>query len=329
MYNAVELGSYPSETFSHEVVRGLSQSQKTISSRWLYDERGSALFEEITQLAEYYPTRTEVSILSKHAREISDFCGEEPVLIEYGAGAAIKTEMLLAALRAAQLYVPVDIAGDFLEIAVARLRERFANLATHPIVADFTAPIHIPNWVPSENRVAFFPGSTLGNLDVVEARLFLQRIRQHVGPDGCALIGVDMKKPLTLLIPAYDDERGVTAEFNLNLLHRMNRELGANFKLDCFRHHVRWNSEESAVEMHLVSRRRQTVKAAQRRFDFEVGETIHTESSRKYDLLRFERLARRAGWTVSRHWTDPDALFSIFGLEPVYGECGAQAHRRS
>ncbi len=315
MYNAVEPGCCPSEALFHDVVEGLSRPQKRISSRWLYDERGSALFEEITQLAEYYPTRTELAILTGHAREISDFCGAEPVLIEYGAGAAIKTEILLNGLRAPRLYVPVDIAGDFLEATVIRLRGRFPHLRTRPIIADFTAPIHLPSWVPPGRRVGFFPGSTLGNLDGPEARLFLQRVRQHVGSNGCALIGVDMKKPLGTLIPAYDDELGVTAQFNLNLLRRMNRELDANFVVEAFEHHVRWNIRESAIEMHLLSRRRQTVELARRRFTFEAGETIHTESSRKYDTPAFESLAQEAGWKLTRQWTDPKALFSIYGLE--------------
>jgi dimethylhistidine N-methyltransferase len=317
MYNAVELSSCASEVFFHQVIAGLSQPQKAISSRWLYDDRGSTLFEEITQLEEYYPSRTELGILAVHGRDIANFCGENAVLIEYGAGAAIKTEILLKALRDPQLYVPVDIAGDFLDITVCRLRRRFANLRTRSIVGDFTGPIQMPSWVPAEPRVAFFPGSTLGNLDVAEARLFLHRVRQHVGRNGCALIGVDMKKPLSILIPAYDDERGVTAQFNLNLLRRMNRELDANFALEAFAHHVRWNNHESAIEMHLQSRRRQTVNIGRESFSFEPGETIHTESSRKYDRPAFERLAQESGWRLSRHWSDPQALFSVFGLEAV------------
>jgi dimethylhistidine N-methyltransferase len=315
MHNAVELACSPREVFSQEVLAGLSSRQKAISSRWLYDDHGSALFEEITRLDEYYPTRTELSILCDHSQEISAFCGDQPVLIEYGAGAAIKTEILLEALRAPRFYVPVDISGDFLDGTVARLQARFATLRTRAIVADFTAPIHLPPWVPAGRRAAFFPGSTIGNLDVVEARLLLQRMRHHVGADGCALIGVDMTKPLNILRPAYDDRLGVTARFNLNLLRRMNRELDANFVLEAFMHHARWNARESAIEMHLVSRWRQTVKVANRRFGFEAGETIHTESSRKYDVPAFERLAREAGWKLTRHWTDPAALFSIFGLE--------------
>lgn len=319
MFNTAELRTFPSETFFQDAVAGLSLPQKTISSRWLYDDRGSALFEKITQLAEYYPTRTELSILTEHALAISDFCGTHAVLIEYGAGAAIKTEVLLGALRTPRHYVPVDIAGEFLDRTVVRLRRRFSHVPTRSIVADFTSPLCLPAWVPAGRRVAFFPGSTLGNLNIDEARLFLQRVRQHVGRNGCALIGVDRTKPLSVLIPAYADGEGVTAQFNLNLLRRMNRELDANFVLEAFEHHVHWNSEESAIEMHLRSRWRQTVKAAQRHFAFRAGETIHTESSRKYDTPDFERLAQDAGWKLSEHWTDRKALFSIYGLEPADG----------
>jgi dimethylhistidine N-methyltransferase len=317
MHKVAALSSCSSDAFSDDVLAGMSRPQKAISSRWLYDDRGSALFEEITQLDEYYPSRTELSILAHCAQEIAAFCGEQAVLIEYGAGAAIKTEILLEALRAPRFYVPVDIAGDFLDKTVSRLRRRFAGLRTRSITADFTAPIHLPGWVPSGRRVGFFPGSTLGNLDVAEARLFLRQVREHVGQNGCALIGVDMKKPLSILIPAYADKRGVTAQFNLNLLRRLNRELDANFVLEAFMHRARWNTQESAIEMHLVSRWQQTVRLAQRHFSFEAGESIHTESSRKYDVSAFERLAQDAGWRLCRHWTDPKALFSIFGLEAV------------
>jgi uncharacterized SAM-dependent methyltransferase len=243
MYNAVELSSCASEVFFHQVIAGLSQPQKAISSRWLYDDRGSTLFEEITQLEEYYPRRTELGILAVHGRDIAN---------------------------------GVPSAQTFRESAHAL------------IVGDFTGPIQMPSWVPAEPRVAFF-----------------------------SLIGVDMKKPLSILIPAYDDERGVTAQFNLNLLRRMNRELDANFALEAFAHHVRWNNHESAIEMHLQSRRRQTVIIGRESFSFEPGETIHTESSRKYDRAAFERLAQESGWRLSRHWSDPQALFSVFGLQAV------------
>ncbi|HUN75423.1 MAG TPA: L-histidine N(alpha)-methyltransferase [Steroidobacteraceae bacterium] len=304
-----------SGAFSQDALWGLSRHQKSIPSRWLYDDRGSELFEKITQIDEYYPTRTEISILARHAEEIAVFCGKNAVLIEYGAGAATKTEILIEALEAPQFYAPIDIAGDFLHRSLTRLGKRYSQLRSRGIIADFTALPSLPAWVPAGRRVAFFPGSTLGNLDATQALQFLRCMRRHVGANGCAIIGVDMKKPLSLLIPAYDDAAGVTAEFNLNLLRRMNRELDADFALDAFAHSARWNVRESAIEMHLVSRHRHSVVVAGQRFAFDSHETIHTESSRKYDREDFGKLVHATGWSLARQWSDSGGLFSIFGLE--------------
>lgn len=303
--------SQQSDEFRADVLRGLAQPQKTLPCRWLYDDRGSELFEEITRLPEYYPTRTETAILREHAGDMAEFCGPDAVLFEYGAGAGIKTEILVSALRSPRLYVPIDIAGDFLELTVARFRERFPQLATQPIVSDFTADFPWPGWLPSGPRVAFFPGSTIGNLNASEAATFLRRMRTHA---GAAIIGVDLQKPLDILIPAYDDPAGVTAQFNLNLLARINRELGGDFVTESFQHQARWNATESAIEMHLVSRCAQSVSIAGHRFDFAAGETIHTESSRKYSLAGFAALAGDNGWDVAKLWTDPRELFAVLGL---------------
>jgi dimethylhistidine N-methyltransferase len=303
-----------SEAFESDVVVGLGQAPKTLPSRWLYDDRGSELFEDITKLDEYYPTRTETALLRKHSGEMAAFCGPNVTLLEYGAGAGIKTEILIGALRTPRLYVPIDIAGDFLDQTVARFRWRFPNLPAKPIVADFTSSFALPNWVPVGARVAFFPGSTIGNLDAGEVATFLQRMRRHVGAGGKALIGVDMKKDLNVLLRAYDDNQGVTAEFNLNLLARINRELDGDFVLGQFRHSARWNETESAVEMHLVSRQPQTATVSGHTFDFDAGETIHTESSRKYDVPGFTALANANGWQVDRMWSDERSYFSVFGL---------------
>jgi dimethylhistidine N-methyltransferase len=304
-----------SEAFRNDVLTGLALRQKTLPSRWLYDHRGSELFELITALDEYYLTRTETAIMRASAPELADFCGERAIVLEYGAGAGIKTEILVDALRAPRLYVPIDIAEDFLNHTVTRFRRRFPNLLTKSIVADFTAEFDLPSWVPSGRRVVFFPGSTIGNLNVAEVAAFLQRIRRHVGAEGRAIIGVDMKKSLDVLIPAYDDAAGITASFNLNLLRRINRELDGNFALGSFEHSARWNEAESAIEMHLVSTVSQTVCVSARRFHFEAGETIHTESSRKYDLEGFDALACQNGWRATRRWIDADGMFSIYGLE--------------
>jgi dimethylhistidine N-methyltransferase len=305
------------EAFLNDVLMGLSQRQKTLPCRWLYDDRGSELFECITQLEEYYPTRTETALLTAHAPAIAEFCGEHAIVLEYGAGAGIKTEILMAALRAPRIYVPIDIAADFLEQTVERFRRSFPWLATRPIVADFTVPFTLPAWVPVGRRVAFFPGSTIGNLNALEAARFLERMRHHVGGNGRALIGVDLKKSLDILLSAYDDAAGVTAQFNLNLLRRVNRELRGNFVLDNFGHSARWNPVESAIEMHLVSRDAQTVTVAGQQFTFAAGETIHTESSRKYDIASFERMARQSGWQVRERWTDAGELFAVLGLAPI------------
>jgi dimethylhistidine N-methyltransferase len=302
------------DAFRADVVSGLSHSPKTLPSRWLYDERGSELFEEITRLDEYYLTRTETTLLRRHSREIGDFCGENAILLEYGAGAGVKTEILINALRAPRQYIPIDIAGDFVDETVARFRRRFPHLVTKPIVADFTADFALPSWIPSGRRVAFFPGSTIGNLDAQEVAAFLQQVRRHVGTDGGAIIGVDMKKNLNILLPAYDDSAGVTAQFNLNLLRRVNRELDGDFALDQFRHGARWNEAESAVEMHLVSQIAQSASVFGQRFDFAAGETIHTESSRKYSAAEFIALANRNGWRVNRVWSDERGMFTLFGL---------------
>lgn len=301
--------------FRADVLAGLSQSHKTLPSRWLYDDRGSELFELITRLDEYYPTRTETSILRSRAQEMARFCGERAIVLEYGAGAGIKTEILIEALTAPRLYVPIDIAGDFLDQTVARFRERFPNLLTRSIVADFTQPFELPAWIPSGRRVAFFPGSTIGNLDAAQTAVFLQRMRRQVGTSGRAIIGVDLKKSLEVLLPAYDDASGITAQFNLNILRRVNRELGGNFSLEGFRHSARWNERESAIEMHLVSTRPQTVIVSGQKFEFSLAETIHTESSRKYDIEGFEWLARDNGWSVGERWIDDDRLFALFGLQ--------------
>jgi dimethylhistidine N-methyltransferase len=315
MLDVVHSRTHQYEAFRTDVLAGLAQAHKTLPSRWLYDDRGSELFEAITRLDEYYPTRTETAILTARAAEIARFCGERVTILEYGAGAGIKTEILFNALRVPRLYVPIDIAGDFLDQTVTRFRRRFPNFLTKAIIADFTAQFDLPAWVPSGRRVAFFPGSTIGNLDRAETSLFLQRVRRHVGEDGAAIIGVDLKKDLSILIPAYDDAAGVTAQFNLNLLRRVNRELDARFALDTFRHSARWNEAESAVEMHLVSSIEQTVAVSGQRFHFDALESIHTESSRKYDPSGFCALARENGWDVTHQWKDDQGLFALFGLQ--------------
>jgi dimethylhistidine N-methyltransferase len=314
MLDLVESKLRQHEAFRADVLECLSHRQKTLPSRWLYDQRGSELFEDITRLDEYYLTRTETAILRRYANEMAALCGEDIVLLEYGAGAAIKSEILINALRRPRMYAPIDIASDFLGETVERFRDRFPDLPVRPIIADFTADFDIPVDIPARPRVAFFPGSTLGNLLPPDACALLRRMRQHVGATGKAIIGVDLRKDIQTLIAAYDDKQGVTAEFNLNLLVRINRELHGNFVLDAFAHEARWNERESAIEMHMVSRKDQMVSVADRSFAFAQGETIHTETCRKFDVTGFAHSAQRAGWRVDKLWSDPAQLFAVFGL---------------
>jgi len=317
MLDRVDLKTLQREAFRADVVGGLSRPRKTLPSRWLYDDRGSELFEDITRLDEYYPTRTETGILREYAADIASFIGADAVLFEYGAGAGIKTEILIDALQAPRMYVPIDIAGDFLDQTIARMRARYPQLETRGVIADFTTDFALPADLPRMHRAGFFPGSTIGNLDEAETLSFLRRMRRHVGKNGSAVIGADMKKNLDTLLAAYDDREGVTAAFNVNLLARVNRELDGEFPLDRFVHEARWNASESAVEMHLISLDARTVRVDGRRFAFEAGETIHTESSRKYDERSIADLAARSGWRVAACWSDSERRFAVFGLEAV------------
>lgn len=315
MLDIVDPQTLQREAFLRDVLAGLSRPRKTLPSRWLYDDAGCELFEQITQLEEYYPTRTEVSILRERVDEMASFCGPAAVVLEYGAGAGIKTQLLLAALATPRAYVPIDIAGAFLQNTAQRLRQQFPQIMVSPLTADFTTAFEIPRGVPQQRRVVFFPGSTIGNLDAAEALQFLRQARRHAGKGGAALIGIDLRKSLEVLLPAYDDALGVTAAFNLNLLARIDRELGGDFDIDGFRHEARWSEAESAVEMHLVSLRAQQAHIDGQRFAFAAGETIHTESSRKYELLGFGAIAARAGWRMTRQWQDAQGRFAVVGLE--------------
>jgi len=299
--------------FYRDVVEGLSADVKTLPSRWLYDERGSALFEEITTLDEYYLTRAETSILRERQGEIADFVGPDAILVEYGAGAGVKTELVLAGLRNPRGYVPIDIAETFLAETSKRIASRFPRLRVRPIERNFLDVFDVP-FDGVGNRTGFFPGSTIGNLNAIEAQTLLSQMGRHLGDNGRAIIGVDLEKNIDTLLRAYDDAAGVTAAFNLNLLERINTELGSDFHLKQFKHAARWNDVERAVEMHLVSLRDQRVRLGRRTFDFKASETIHTESSRKYTAESFERIARAGGWKVANAWRDADGLFCLFGL---------------
>ena len=306
------------ESFLTDALAGLLAPRKSLPCKYFYDERGSELFERICGLEEYYPTRTELGILRAQVRAMAATLGPECLLIEYGSGSSVKTRLLLDHLDAPVAYVPVDISREHLLRAAGELSARHPDLPVLPVCADFTRPFALPPLPrPPRRRAAYFPGSTIGNFAPAEARKFLTQVAEICGPGGALLIGVDLKKSRRVLEPAYDDALGVTAEFNLNLLRRLNRELGANFALDQFAHRALWNEAEGRVEMHLVSRRRQEVTLGGHRIRFEAGETIHTENSYKYDLPGFGALARSAGFEVERVWIDGAALFSVQALRVV------------
>jgi dimethylhistidine N-methyltransferase len=303
-----------SSRFLADVLEGLSRPQKELPCKWLYDERGSILFERICELDEYYPTRTELAIMEAHARSMAEALGPACVVVEYGSGSSLKTQLLLQHLRAPAAYVPVDISADALEGAAARLRRRFPDLPVAPVCADFTAPLALPDVPGAARRAVYFPGSTVGNFHKPDAVGFLARVRREVGPGGALLIGVDLLKERAILERAYDDARGVTAAFNRNLLVRANRELGADFRVAAFEHEARFDERYGRIEMHLVATSPQRVEVAGRAFSFERGETIFTESSYKYALPELQALAAIAGWRAERVWADPRAWFAVLLL---------------
>ncbi len=299
--------------FRHDVWKGLAQPVKQIPAKYLYDAQGSRLFDAITELDEYYPTRTELGILSQHGAEMIEALGRQALLVEYGSGSSLKTRVLLDHGRDHLAgYVPVDISGEHLRGTAKRLRERYPHFEIRPVVADFTRAFRLPEIAATVDRVvAFFPGSTIGNFTEKEAIGCLQAIAKTVGHRGGLLIGVDLVKPADVLRRAYNDVRGVTAAFNKNVLTRINRELDGNFVLDRFVHQAPWLPEASRIEMHLVSRLKQMAMVAGRPFALDRDEIIVTEHSHKYSLDQFARLAAQGGWRVEHAWTDPREWFSV------------------
>lgn len=301
--------------FLEAVLDGLGLPQKRIPPKYFYDEHGSRLFDAICALEEYYPTLTETGILRGRAPELARHVPEGSALVELGSGSSVKTRILLDALPALRTYVPVDISAEHLAGAAERLDAAYPNLAVTPLAADFTETLALPCELEDTPKLLFFPGSTIGNFSIPEAQAMLARLRTL--PATCGLvIGVDLRKNVGVLLRAYDDASGVTAAFNLNLLARINRELGGDFDLASFRHQARWNDRDSRIEMHLVSRRRQRVTVGGRSFAFAEGESIHTEDSHKFSVPEFQAMAERAQWRPAEAWTDPDGLFSVHLLLP-------------
>ena len=300
------------DTFAADVIAGLAAQPKTLPPKYFYDLAGSALFERITELPEYYPTRCEIGILQDHAPAIAAMFPSGSALIEFGSGSSRKARILLGASASVAAYIPVDISGDFLQQDLAQLVRDLPRLVVHPLVADFTQPFAVPAELAALPRVGFFPGSTIGNFEPAEAAAFLRHIGQVLGAGALLLVGVDLAKDEAVLYRAYNDAEGVTAKFNLNLLVRINRELGGDFDLAAFEHRALFDAEHSRIEMHLASTRPQKVHLNGATIDFRRGETIHTENSYKYTIESFQALARGAGWSPAEVFSD--GLFAVHAL---------------
>jgi dimethylhistidine N-methyltransferase len=302
------------EEFATAVLEGLSRPLKALPCRFFYDACGSELFEEITRLPEYYPTRAETQILTAHAGEIAAVAPPGGVLVEFGSGSSRKTELLLGRLADPKAYVSIDVSRTALEEAKRRLVKRFPWLDVRPLVGDFASAVTLPLDLAPYPKTGFFPGSTIGNLTPVEAQRLLRAFARLLAPGGRLLVGVDLKKDVATLNAAYNDKAGVTAAFNLNLLARINRQLGGTFDLDRFRHTAIYNARSGRIEMYLVSLQDQEMRVLGRSFRFAKGEAIHTENSYKYSPRQFQDLARAAAWRPERMWLDRDRLFSVHAL---------------
>lgn len=302
------------EDFRRAVLAGLESSPRAIPAKFLYDARGSALFDAICEQPEYYPTRTETQILGACAGDIARLAGPGCALVEYGSGSSVKTRLLLDAMPDLHTYVPIDISRQHLDATTQRLREDYPWLRVEPVSADYMALDALPAEINGARRIGFFPGSTIGNLTPDEAVLFLRRARRLLRRDGAMILGLDLKKDPQRLHDAYNDAAGVTAQFTLNLLRRMNRELEANFDLPAFAHEALYNETAGRIEIYVRSLQDQAVTVAGRRFTFAKGERLHTEYSYKYDEVGLTELARRGGFSIARTWTDPVRLFAVVFL---------------
>jgi L-histidine Nalpha-methyltransferase len=302
-----------------QILAGLTAAQKRIAPKYFYDRRGSELFDAICELPEYYPTRTELGIMRAHLPEIAALVGSGASVIEFGAGSNLKIRLLLDHLIEPAAYVPVDISGDYLARQAAALAADYPRLQIQPVLADFTKPFDLPRHAVEPRRnLVFFPGSTIGNFTRRQAGELLGVMRTEAGANGAALVGVDLKKDPAILHAAYNDSRGVTAEFNLNVLRRLNAELGANFDLAAFSHRAVYDEAEGRIEMRLVSQREQSVRIAGVAIAFRIGEHIVTEHSHKYSLEEFQALAAAAaGLVAERAWVDDQRLFSVHYLVPA------------
>jgi len=306
--------SFADPAFRADVIDGLSRRPRAIPARWFYDHRGSELFEAITELPEYYPTRTETGLLRSIAGEIADRVGPGRAVVEFGSGSSTKTPIVLQALDPSA-YVPIDISGDFLRESSRALSERFPALPVFPVEADFLKPIALPQQVRAAPKLGFFPGSTIGNMIPLSSTDLLRAMRASLGQGAMLLIGMDRIKDVSVLERAYDDAAGVTAQFNLNLLERINRELDGTIPVEAFRHRAIWNDDRARIEMHLEAVRDVRFMVEDRPFEMATGETIHTENSHKYGPRDARLLLRSGGWTPIAEWADPDDQFALYLAE--------------
>lgn len=298
-----------------DVIDGLRKDQKTLPSKYFYDEKGSQLFDEITELEEYYPTRTERRILEDNVREIANYLGEQVLLIEPGSGSSSKTKILLGNMDNICCYIPMDISGDYLNKIAEQLRKEFPKISILPLAADYTKPFELPESSPDARKVVFYPGSTIGNFKKEKVEQFLKVIHDIIGKDGAVLIGADLKKEISILEAAYNDEKGTTAAFNKNIFTHLNREIGTAFEKDLFEHKAIWNEEKGRIEMHLFVKEDHSVDVNGDQIFFKKGESIHTENSHKYTLSGFAEMV--SDWfEVKKVWTDENNYFSVQYLEP-------------
>lgn len=302
------------DDFIDELLAGLRAPRKHIPSRFFYDAKGSALFEEITQLPEYYPTRRETEILNRHGADIGAALADVDAIVEFGSGSSTKTEILLRHMANLSAYVAIDVSPTALFDAQSRLAENFPNLQLEIIVADFTDVLSLPDSIKGLKKSGYFPGSTIGNFQPQKAGQLLRTFSRTLGAPSRLVIGVDLKKDQSVLNRAYNDSAGITAEFNLNLLQRANAEANAEFNVDDFHHHAAYDPKTGGVDMYIISARAQTVAVNGHPVSFEEGEKIHTEHSHKYDLVEFQDVAQNSGWQVDRMWTDPNRMFAVFDL---------------
>jgi dimethylhistidine N-methyltransferase len=300
--------------FRSDVLAGLAQVPKAIPARWFYDDAGSQLFEDITRLPEYYPTRAETEILTQRSADFAAMIGEGRAVVEFGSGSSVKTPLLLSAINPAA-YVPLDIAGDFLRAAAADLAAKFPGLPVYPVEADFMRQVALPEEVAGLPKLGFFTGSTIGNMVARTAVDLLRNMRETLGVGSQLLIGMDLIKDESVLVAAYDDAAGVTAQFNLNLIRRDNRELAGDIPIDELRHEARWNDDFARIEMHLVATRDIAFTVAGQHFALAEGESIHTENSHKFDSRTSNMLLHAGGWEPVARWTDGEARFSLLLAE--------------